>query len=46
MSSWRERKLGECIEVINGYAFKSQNFIEEQIENSLQVVKIKNVKSF
>ncbi|MDD2790630.1 MAG: restriction endonuclease subunit S [Sulfurimonas sp.] len=43
MSSWRECKLGECIEVINGYAFKSQNFLEEQIENSLPVVKIKNV---
>ncbi|QKF77109.1 restriction endonuclease subunit S [Arcobacter defluvii] len=43
MSSWRECKLGECIEVINGYAFKSQNFLEEQIENSLPVIKIKNV---
>ena len=43
MSSWKECKLGECIEVINGYAFKSQNFLEEQIENSLPVVKIKNV---
>ncbi|MCT7542453.1 restriction endonuclease subunit S [Aliarcobacter cryaerophilus] len=41
--SRRECKLGECIEVINGYAFKSQNFLEEQIENSLPVVKIKNV---
>ena len=43
MSSWKEFKLVECIEVINGYAFKSQNFLEEQIENSLPVVKIKNV---
>ena len=33
MSSWKEFKLVECIEVINGYAFKSQNFLEEQIEN-------------
>ena len=43
MGEWKECKLGECIEVINGYAFKSQNFLEEQIENSLPVVKIKNV---
>ncbi len=43
MSEWRECRLGECIEVVNGYAFKSQNFLEEQIENSLPVVKIKNV---
>lgn len=43
MTSWRECKLGKCVEVINGYAFKSQNFLEEQIENSLPVVKIKNV---
>lgn len=43
MIDWIETKLGEYVDVINGYAFKSQNFLEEQIKNSLPVVKIKNV---
>ena len=28
MSSWKECKLVECIEVINGYAFKSSDYVE------------------
>lgn len=43
MKKWKECKLGDIIEVIPGYAFKSENFINEQIPNSLPVIKIKNV---
>jgi len=40
MSNWNNIQLGEIIEVKNGYAFKSKDFIEEGIP----VIKIKNVK--
>ena len=43
MTEWRDYRLGELIEVINGYAFKSSNFIDEKRDNSLPVIKIKNV---
>lgn len=43
MSNWKEYKLGEHIEVINGYAFKSTNFSDSFQANSLPVIKIKNV---
>jgi type I restriction enzyme S subunit len=40
---WKEYKLGELVEITNGFAFKSNNFLLEKIDNSLPVVKIKNV---
>jgi type I restriction enzyme S subunit len=43
MSEWKEILLGDVIEIINGFAFKSSNFLEAKIDNSLPVIKIKNV---
>lgn len=43
MSEWKKVKLGEVAEIINGYAFKSQDFLNIKIENSLPIIKIKNV---
>ena len=43
MSEWKEYKLGDCIEVINGYAFKSANFLDEKTETALPILKIRNV---
>ncbi|MDP2903150.1 MAG: restriction endonuclease subunit S [Methylovulum sp.] len=43
MSEWRETNFGEVIDVINGFAFKSANFLENMTTNSLPVIKIKNV---
>lgn len=43
MTEWKETIIGEYIDLISGYAFKSANFINEYIENSLPVIKIKNV---
>jgi type I restriction enzyme S subunit len=43
MSEWKEIPIGKCIDLISGYAFKSTNFLSEQSENSLPVIKIKNV---
>lgn len=43
MSEWKEILLGEVIEVVNGFAFKSSEFLESKIDNSLPVIKIKNV---
>jgi type I restriction enzyme, S subunit len=43
MSEWKEEFLGNYIEVINGYAFKSTNFLDTKIDDSLPVIKIKNV---
>ena len=40
MSEWNNIQLGEIIEVKNGYAFKSKDFIEEGIP----VIKTKNDK--
>lgn len=40
---WEEVLIGEYIDLISGYAFKSKNFLENQIEGSLPVLKIKNV---
>ncbi|MCH7401210.1 restriction endonuclease subunit S [Belliella kenyensis] len=42
-SRWKEVKLGEFIETINGYAFKSTDFLDNEKPNSLPVIKIKNV---
>ena len=43
MTEWKETIIGEYIDLISGYAFKSANFLNEYIENSLPVIKIKNV---
>ena len=43
MSEWKDVTIGDYIDLISGFAFKSSNFLDEQVENSLPVVKIKNV---
>lgn len=43
MSEWKETILENFIKVINGYAFKSENFLEIEIPDALPVIKIKNV---
>ena len=43
MSEWKDVTIGDFIDLISGFAFKSSNFSDEQVENSLPVVKIKNV---
>ncbi|VWX31763.1 Type I restriction-modification system, specificity subunit S [Moraxellaceae bacterium 17A] len=43
MSEWTEKRLGEIVEVVNGYAFKSKDFKSFCFENDLPVLKIKNV---
>lgn len=43
MSEWKENILGDLIEVINGFAFKSSNFLVARQVGTLPVVKIKNV---
>lgn len=43
MSEWKEVTIGDYIDLISGFAFKSPDFLAEQIEGSLPVIKIKNV---
>lgn len=43
MSEWKEVIIGEHIDLISGFAFKSGDFLAEQIEGSLPIIKIKNV---
>ena len=43
MSKWKETIIGNYIDLISGFAFKSKNFLKEKTENSLPVIKIKNV---
>lgn len=43
MTEWKDYRLGELIEVINGYAFKSSNFLGGKRDDALPVIKIKNV---
>ena len=43
MSEWREVIIGDYIDLISGFAFKSDNFIDENLNGSLPVLKIKNV---
>ncbi len=43
MNEWKESKLGDYVNVINGFAFKSVNFLDIEIEESMPVIKIKNV---
>ena len=42
-SRWKEVKLGKLINVINGFAFKSTDFLDTEEPNSLPIIKIKNV---
>jgi type I restriction enzyme S subunit len=42
-SRWKEYKLGDIVDIINGFAFKSTDFLENSVENSLPIIKIKNV---
>jgi len=39
--NWEYKKLGEVCEVLNGYAFKSSNYIED---NGLRIIRITNVQ--
>ena len=41
MNEWRKVKLGEVINILNGYSFKKEDFSEYGIP----VIKIKNIKS-
>ena len=43
MSQWKEYKMRDVVEVINGYAFKSSNFLSNKNDGALPVIKIKNV---
>ncbi len=43
MSEWKEVKIGDYIDLVSGYAFKSKDFLEYQEEDTLPVIKIKNV---
>lgn len=43
MSKWKEVIIGDHIDLISGFAFKSADFLTEQVEGSLPVIKIKNV---
>lgn len=40
MTDWKEFRLGDIFDIINGYAFKSCDFVN----NGVPVIKIKNVK--
>lgn len=41
--NWKEGKSSELIDLISGFAFKSANFLSEKRENTLPIIKIKNV---
>lgn len=43
MSEWTPLKLGSVVNITNGFAFKSQNFLTSSSSNTLPVLKIKNV---
>lgn len=43
MNEWTKTTLSDYVEVINGFAFKSKDFLEEQLPNTLPIIKIKNV---
>ncbi len=38
---WKTSRIGDCFDLVNGYAFKSDEFIE----SGIPVIKIKNVKA-
>jgi len=41
---WKVGKLGEVIEFINGYAFKSSDLLEQEVEDCYKVFKMGNIK--
>lgn len=43
MSEWKEVTIGNHIDLISGYAFKSVDFLSNQVASTLPVIKIKNV---
>jgi type I restriction enzyme S subunit len=43
VSEWRDSNFGEYVNVINGYAFKSSNFLDTGTAETLPIIKIKNV---
>ncbi len=43
MSEWQKNRLGDFVEITNGFAFKSENFLAERTTKSLPVIKIRNV---
>lgn len=43
MSEWKEINIGKHLDLISGFAFKSVDFLDDKVEASLPVVKIKNV---
>jgi type I restriction enzyme S subunit len=43
MSKWREVRLSKHIDLISGFAFKSKDFLDHQEQETLPVIKIKNV---
>lgn len=45
MNNWEKTTLGEIINFVNGYAFKSRDFLTEKIEGAMPIIKIRNVAS-
>ena len=43
MSEWKDVIIGDHVDLISGYAFKSADFLVGKTEDSLPVIKIKNV---
>lgn len=43
MDKWQEVVIGNHIDLISGYAFKSGDFLENKVDGALPVIKIKNV---
>jgi type I restriction enzyme S subunit len=43
MSEWKEVIIGEHIDLLSGYAFKSKDFLSTKIKGTLPIIKIKNV---
>ena len=43
LEGWKEDISGNYVDLISGYAFKSKDFVSSQLENTLPVIKIKNV---
>lgn len=43
MSEWKEVTIGNHIDLISGYAFKSVDFLSNHVAGTLPVIKIKNV---
>lgn len=43
MSEWKDVIIGEHIDLISGFAFKSADFLAQEADGALPVIKIKNV---